>query len=81
MVEFFAKDVDGAILCFDLTCYSTLGNIEAWIDNIQKYKKNIPVIFLGFNTKVKIIKVSLINIYTRNEKIHARTILKNCNRT
>ena len=45
--EFFAKKIDAAILCFDLTRMKSLENIEEWLNIVRKGDPNLPVLFVG----------------------------------
>ncbi len=45
--EFFAKKIDAAILCFDLTRFRTLENMEEWINIMRESNSYLPILFLG----------------------------------
>lgn len=43
----YATGANGALLLFDLTNKSSLGNIDEWVDIFRKQDPNLPIIFLG----------------------------------
>ena len=43
----YATGANGALLLFDLTNKSSLGNIDEWVDIFRKQDPNLPIVFLG----------------------------------
>ncbi|MBA7630504.1 hypothetical protein ES703_38026 [subsurface metagenome] len=47
MLESYVLGAKGAMLMFDLTRMSSLGNLEQWLNIVRKGDPNLPILFLG----------------------------------
>lgn len=53
LVEFFSKDIDGAILGFDLTRPRSLDDLDHWVNLVRKSDLNVPILLLGFKSDLE----------------------------
>ncbi len=47
LLESYVLGAKGAMLMFDLTRMSSLGNLEQWLNIVRKGDPNLPILFLG----------------------------------
>jgi len=47
LLESYVLGAKGALLMFDLTRMSSLGNLEQWLNIVRKGDPNLPILFLG----------------------------------